>query len=91
MPPTVKDINSQLQSALGAILELQQEVSLLKSSNKTLTEQFNKLLKRIGDSPVDPEWGIRSPRPWKKSEIMWAVWKLSLSLTTLLVKPSLIH
>jgi len=24
MPPTVKDVNSQLQSALGAILELQQ-------------------------------------------------------------------
>jgi len=40
MPPTVKDVHSQLQIALCSNLELQQEVNLLKTSNKTLTEQF---------------------------------------------------
>jgi len=57
MAPTVKDVNSQLQSALGAILELQQEVSLLKTSNKTLTDSMNNLLKLIGNSGVESDWG----------------------------------
>jgi len=53
----VKDVHSQLQTALGNFLGLQQEVRLLQSSNKILTEQVSNLLKLIGGYGVDSDWG----------------------------------
>jgi len=89
MSPTLKDVHSQLQTALGNILELQQEVHLLKSSNKNLTEQIRNLLKLIGDFGVDDEWGTSLTEAMTEignhvgcMEIQLELWVITLSTFT---------
>jgi len=74
LPPSVKDVHSQLQPAPGSSLVLEQEVHLLKASNKTLTDQLENLSNRIGDSTVDTEWGNDCSSALKEIGNHVAVW-----------------